>query len=48
MRAACSNKDLTIFFGTSQAVAIRAIVSDKKWTKQPISMGTRLTFNPES
>ena len=34
MQAAYSNKDLTVFFGTLQAVATWATVSDKKWPKQ--------------
>ena len=43
MRAACSNRDLIVFFATSQALATWAIVSGIKWLKQTISMEKRLT-----
>ena len=45
MRAPCSNRNLTIFFVISQALATWAIVSGIKWPKQPILMEMRL---PES
>ena len=48
MQAACSNRDLMVFFATSQALATWAIVSGIKWPKQPISMEMRLTDKPES
>ena len=48
MRAACSNRDLIVFFATSQALASWTFVSGIKWPKQPISMEMRLTDKPES
>ena len=44
MQAACSNRDLMVFFTTSQALATWAIVSGIKWSKQPISMEMRFSF----
>ena len=44
MQAACSNRDLMVFFTTSQALATWAIVSGIKWPKQPISMEMRFSF----
>ena len=43
MRAACSNRDLMVFFTTSQVLATWAIVSGI-WPKQPISMEMRFSF----
>ena len=48
MRAACSNRDLIVFFVTLQALATWTLVSGMKWSKQPISMEMRLTDKPES
>ena len=48
MQVACSNRDLIVFFVTSQALATLAIVSSIKWPKQPISIEMRLTNMPES
>ena len=48
MQPACSNRDLMVFFATSQALATWEIVSGIKWPKQPISMEMRLTDKPES
>ena len=42
MQAACSNRDLTVFFVTSQTLATWVIVPDIKWPKQPILMEMRL------
>ena len=38
MQAACSNRDLTVFFIISQVLATWEIVSGIKWPKQLISM----------
>ena len=47
MRATCSNRDLIVFFTTSQALATWEIVSGIKWPKQLISIEMRLTDKPE-